>query len=84
MARELYFGTASSAKRGRNPRFPYVPVIRYTGRSNVKSHQVRGKAFATAEEATACAERSIAAMRRRHAERLADPRNSALREWYAE
>jgi hypothetical protein len=82
MAHELDFGTASSAKRGRNPLFPFVPVIRYTNRSGVKSRQVRAKAFATAEEATAYAERSIEAMKLRHAERIADPRNRSLREWY--
>lgn len=78
------FGTASSAKRGRNPRWPFVPVIRYSydGPNGVKSHQVRGKAFATAAEAEAHAEKCISAMKRRHAEMLADPRQRAMREWY--
>lgn len=77
----LDFGTPASAKRGRNPRYPFVPIIRYADRSAIKTRQVTGKAFETAAEAVAYAERSIAAMKRRHAERLAGPRNRALREW---
>lgn len=77
----LDFGTPASAKRGRNPRFPFVPIIRYADRGPVKTRQVTGKAFATEGEAVAHAEKSIAAMKRRYAQRLSDPRQRALREW---
>lgn len=76
-------GTASSAKRGRNPRFPFVPIIKYSERGAVKTRQIRGKAFATADEAVAHAVKCIEAMKRRHAGRLADPRHRTLREHYS-
>jgi hypothetical protein len=76
-------GTAASAKRGRNPRFPFVPVIKYSERGSVKTRQIRGKAFATAGEAVAYAGQCIEAMKHRHTERLVDPRNRVLRDWYS-
>lgn len=54
----LDFGTPASAMRGRNPRFPFVPIIRYVDRGPVKTRQVTGMAFATEAEAVAHAEKS--------------------------
>jgi hypothetical protein len=55
----------SAAKRGRDPRFPYVPVIIHDGvlsdgRHHHHTEQVRGFAYATREEALAMARITIA------------------------
>ena len=45
---------ASAVKRGRNPRFPYVPIVI---RDNGRTHQTNSiKAFATRAEAVAHAQ----------------------------
>jgi hypothetical protein len=67
---------ATAIKRGRNPKWPYVPVF-FSGSGG--QQQIRGKAFATREEAIAYAERCIVGMRQSFARRLAEPRNRALR-----
>lgn len=53
------FGTASAAKRGRNPKLPYVPIIKYPTVYGQQTEQIRKRAFATREEAVACAQRVI-------------------------
>lgn len=47
---------ASAAKRGRNPKFPYVPV---TVRADGRTSQVLGAAFATRVDAVAFAQKTI-------------------------
>lgn len=54
---------ASALKRGRNPRFPFVPVTIRDGRAS----QVRGVAFATREEAVAFAQKAIDLRNAHHA-----------------
>ena len=75
-------GTASAAKRGRNPQWPWVPIIDLSALQcrGLKTQQVRGKAFATREEAVAYAERVVASRKRALERALADPRQRALRE----
>jgi hypothetical protein len=77
---------ASAAKRGRNPAFPYVPVIDYgeqkIGVHRTRTEQIRARAFATREEAVAYAERVIAAREQELTRKLADPRHRALRQQY--
>jgi hypothetical protein len=77
------FGEPTAAKRGRNPRWPYVPVIRYTppeGKSYTT--QLRKRAFATRDEAETFAQDHIASARQSLARQLADPRCRVLREHY--
>lgn len=75
---------AGAVKRGRNPRWPYVPVITYLNADGTphRTEQVRGKAFATGEEATAHARRTINTRIDSLAARLALPNHRALREHY--
>jgi hypothetical protein len=51
---------ASATKTGRNPNFPYVPVIIDRSAARDRSQVVRGFAFATRGEALAFAEKTIA------------------------
>lgn len=77
-------GKASAAKRGRNPRWPYVPIIDYGpqefGVHAVHTQQIKGKAFATRDEAVAYAQRVIDHQRALLAKHLALPGYRALRE----
>lgn len=75
------WGTPSAAKRGRNPSWPYVPVIVGSPRGGRDDReQVLGKAFATRDEAVAYALRVIESRKAHFAEQLSDPRYRALRE----
>ena len=76
------FGTATAAKRGRNPKWPYVPVIRVADQGKHQTTQIKGKAFATREEAVTYAQRCIDQARKVLAFQLADPRMRALREYH--
>lgn len=78
------FGRASAARRGRNPAFPYVPVIDHTipgdDGHTTRTEQIRGKAFATRPEAVGYAQRVIDARMATHERGLVTPRYRALRE----
>ncbi|SFQ27347.1 hypothetical protein [Amycolatopsis rubida] len=77
------FGLASYAKRGRNPRWPYVPIIVHPpqpGTPRRRTEQVKKRAFASSDEATACAQRVIDARREEHERRLTIPRLRTYRE----
>lgn len=78
------FGTASAAKRGRNPEFPYVPIVNLPQgpQSVALTQQIRGLAYATREEAVASAQRHIDAAKRQFAKDLCMPNKRALREHY--
>lgn len=83
------FGIASAVKRGRNPEFPYVPVVKATdenGQPATGLHQTsnpcRGLAYASRDEAVARAQRSLDAQYADVAMKLAKPNYRALREWY--
>lgn len=78
------FGQASARKSGRNPAWPYVPVVIHTDECGRRSviNPVRGLAYATRAEAVERAERSIAFWRADLAEKLANPRHRAQRESY--
>ncbi len=79
------FGVASAAKRGRNPKFPYVPIVKFNdgGPSGIgHTSQVLAKAFVTRDEAIAHAQKVIDAERRAFARRLAMPNHRAEREHY--
>lgn len=81
MAGDRNFGKPSAAKRGRNPLWPYVPIIadlEGCGKK-LRTEQVRGKAFATRDEAVAYAGRLIEARKADWARKLANPNNRALR-----
>lgn len=73
------FPTATARKTGRDPRWPYVPVLILPGERRV-AQQILGKAFATRSEAVAHAVAVVEANRISLAKRLADPRERALRE----
>jgi len=54
----LNWGVGDAAKRGRNPAYPYVPIIRHAREGRLQTtNPTRRVAFATREEATACAQR---------------------------
>lgn len=75
------FGRPSAQKRGRDPKWPYVPVIlRDSTRGPNRQEQIRGLAYATRDEAVAMAERTIECRRSSLRERLGDRRHRALRE----
>lgn len=78
------FGRPTAAKRGRNPRFPWVPVVDYgpqdTGVDTTRTWQIPARAFATRNEAVRCAAEYIAAGRDRLERDLQHPRMRALRE----
>ncbi len=75
---------ASAAKRGRNPKFPWVPIIDYglqtTGVHRTRTEQLRAKAFANRADAVAYAQRTLDARAEDLRRKLADPRYRALRE----
>jgi hypothetical protein len=80
---KVAFGTATASKRGRNPKWPYVPVITYgddVGRQHTE--QILGVAYATREEAIARAQKGLDSARRLLAKKLADPCYRALRRQY--
>jgi hypothetical protein len=62
---------ASATKTGRNPKFPFVPVVVLRDATRDRAQQVRGFAFATRAEAVAFAEKTIA-HREEHAVKAAD------------
>lgn len=76
--------TASAAKRGKNPKFPYVPVVKekidmYSGVRT--TNPTRNRAYATREEAVAVAQRYIDHYRAQKAHDLIKPSHRADREW---
>ena len=74
-------GIPASRKSGRNPRWPYVPVVVTTDEAGVtRTAIIRKRAFATSAEAVEYATRHIDSLRSSLARRLADPRLRALRE----
>lgn len=76
------FGVARARKRGRNPRWPYVPVVFHPepGRPDAGyEKQILGNAYATREEALACAELHIDTARHGFRYRLQQPKYRALR-----
>lgn len=78
-----HFGKASAQKRGRNPKWPYVPVILHaTGGLGGGGHQeqIRKRAFETRDEAVGYAQSVIDARRESLARDLAAPNHRALRE----
>lgn len=78
VANGIDLGQATAVKRGRDPRWPYVPVIDH----GTYTSQVRGLAFATRAEAIEAAAAHIEANRTNIAVMLAQPRHRALREQY--
>lgn len=85
LAKHGTFGIATAAKRGRNPKFPYVPIVDLrTGEMKQHGHtsQIMGKAYATREAAIARAQRGIDAGRAAFIGHLNDPRWRALRRQY--
>lgn len=73
---KIDFGKATGRKSGRNPNWPYVPIIDHGHRTE----QIRGLAYATRDEAIAAAEATLAQRRSDLIARLAEPRNRAFRE----
>lgn len=79
-------GTPTAVKRGRNPRFPYVPIVDYgpqsVGMATHRTAEVTGLAFTTRQEAVDAASDHIGQHRASLAVRLAHPRERALREYH--
>jgi hypothetical protein len=79
----LDMGTPSARKTGRDPRWPYVPVIIHQGGVSVvgtRQEQIVRRAFETRDEAIEYADRVIIARRAHLANQMAQPQNRALRE----
>jgi len=79
-----YFGEATARKGGRNPRWPYVPVVAYTNPETGlrTTKQIKGLAYATRAEAVDSAARTIAAEQARVTAQLGQRAYRALRESY--
>ena len=71
-----------AVKRGRNPKFPYVPIYRTSHNGAHQTTQVKGRAFATRAEALHCAEAQIEAFCNHMRALLIKPGCRALREQY--
>lgn len=72
---------ASAAKRGRNPRFPYVPIFKWpSDRFGIATTQIQGKAFEDRDRAVAYAARYIERMKQNMRDNLAKPGCRALRQ----
>jgi hypothetical protein len=87
-AATLDLGAASAAKRGRHPKFPYVPVVVTMTHPNDDLpdmvfrrtwNPIKGVAFATRDEAVAKAQNWIDGFRVSIARELAEPRMRANR-----
>lgn len=81
------FGKATARKTGRNPKWPYVPIIDHSAGESARvgvpltrTEQIRKRAFATRAEAIYHAEQVILARGWHLKRQLADPRMRALRE----
>ena len=84
-ASKAYAGyKATARKSGRRAEWPYVPVLdrdpNQRGCDRVHRLSIRGLAFATRDEAVACAERHLSNLIKFMEKRLRDPRHRALRE----
>jgi hypothetical protein len=88
VAASVDFGTPTAHKRGRNPEWPYVPVILSNttapggGPGSGQASQIKGVAYATRDDAVAAAARCIEARRASLVRKLGERRNRALREQY--
>lgn len=78
----LDLGTPTARKAGRNPSWPYVPIVKVSDAGLHQTSQIKGLAYATREEAVKVAERHIEALRASLARKLATPSYRALREHY--
>jgi hypothetical protein len=85
IAQSADFGTPSARKTGRDPRWPYVPVIVHEGTPKCPkgfTQQILGLAFETRVEAVDAASVHIEGLRVDLEAMLAEPRHRALREQY--
>ena len=76
------FGQPGALKRGRDQRWPYVPVIIWPERVHGAQQQIKGLAFASRDEALAYAQHAIDAQRDLLRRTLTSPRHRALRVQY--
>lgn len=79
----MQWPTVVARKRGRDSRFPYVPVLRYpapAGGGKGYEKQIRARAFVTADAAVAHGERVVRRQREVMVRDLLDPAKRALRE----
>lgn len=76
-------GKPNAAKNGRNPVFPYVPLIMHPpvfASGSPRREQVLGRAYVTRQEAITEAQRVIDARVAHFRRQLGEPRHRALRE----
>ena len=82
--------TGGALKRGRNPRFPYVPVVYHPAATEGRGHrrawqeQIKARAFPTRDEAVAYANETIHFWRDSFEKKLRDPRFRALQQSWEE
>lgn len=83
IARDTFANYRPTAhKRGRNPRFPYVPVVLYPLNNRTAQRQLLARAFATRAEAVSYAERAIRGYITGLERDLMQPSHKAHREQY--
>jgi hypothetical protein len=73
---------ATARKAGRNPRYPFVPVLIHSAggvRGQGRTEQIRGAAYATRAAAVDMAEQALWDRRVAFTRQLGDPRQRALR-----
>lgn len=82
------WGSPSAAKRGRNPQWPYVPVIAFEERryrdgfERARTEQIRGLAFATRAEAVERAAQHIEFRKATFREQFSKPNYRAHRSYW--
>lgn len=69
-----------AAKRGRNPEYPYVPIVEHYEGPNTRTEQILGFAFAEKADAVAHAFEVIERRKWDLERKLSQPRYRALRE----
>lgn len=73
--------TAGATKRGRDKRWPYVPVVLFNHKTgNAQTQQIMNRAFETRYAALDFAERHLANLKQSLRDKLRTPRYRALRE----
>jgi hypothetical protein len=83
---DMYAGhTATAAKRGKNPKFPYVPLLKITPKDGSRgrtTNPTQGVAYATREEAIAKAQQCLDSYRYVRAHTMLRPSHRAERDYH--
>ena len=75
----IVWPTPTAAKRGRNASFPWVPIRKYSDAGLHQTSQIKGKAFATRDEAVEFASLMVEREKESLRMKLLKPQHRALR-----